>query len=196
MRGREAYRFNPPSFDYNEEPDYLISSFSQDSFQSAQNVVELFTQAREVCVKVKSCLNDCTGQLDVPRNAYLSTCIAKVNEHLRGRAVQVDYVDTQPGFGRPPQLVIPQQGGISRIVELACNRLNEALRLTFEFANDDKHGTHRYDKTLVASFQRESYYFAEVVPELLKYAEFSDSVKNQADNFLSDFIECYHHTLP
>jgi hypothetical protein len=189
MHGREAYKFDPPTFEYKKEPDYLISSFPRESFQSARNVVDLFTQAREVCVEVNNCLNDCMGQLELPNDASLNACITTIKQNLRGFAVEVDFVGIQPEHGCPPRLVLSQQG-IKGNVDLACKRLNEALKLAFEFYNDEKHGTLRYDKTLVGNFQKESHYFHEVVPELLRYAEFSASVKNQTDNFLSDFIEC------
>ena len=189
MHGREAYKFDPPTFEYKEEPDYLISSFPPESFQSAQNVVDLFTQARAVCVEVNNCLNDCMGQLELPNDASLNACITTIKQNLRGLAVEVDFVNIQPEHDCPPRLVLSQEG-IKRNLDLACKRLNEALKLAFEFSTDEKHGTLKYDMTLVGNFKKESHYFSEVVPELRRYAEFSASVKNQTDNFLSDFTEC------
>ena len=190
MHGRDAYKFHPPTFEYKEEPDYLISYFQHESLQSARNVVDLFTQARAVCVEVNNCLNDCMGQLELPNDASLNACTTTIKQNLRGLAVEVDFVNIQPEHGCPPRLVLSQ--GIKRNVDLACKRLNEALKLAFEFSTDEKHGTLKYDKTLVGNFQKESHYFHKVVPELLRYAEFSANVKNQTNNFLSDFTESYN----
>lgn len=100
-------------------------------------------------------------------------------------------MDTQPDCGRPPQLVFPQRQNIPQ----NGNQLNEALKLAFEFANDEKHRTLGKDKDAVRSFQNETQHFQEVVPELLKYAEFSASAKKQAEFFMSDFVECYNQQI-
>ena len=196
MHGRQEYEFLQPSFEYDEELDYLISNFKDEAFEPAQRIIELFSEALDTNKKVKSALDDCMTQLGLPHSAPLSACIHKIKQPSRGCEVQVNLVDLMQNLQpNPPQLQLRDPNNAHQHVVLACNQLNEALALSFRFANDQRHDRLQSDKNLVDEFRYESNYMLHTVKKLDKFVGFCVGLKQQANCFISDFVDCCHQNL-
>ena len=189
MHGRQEYQFLQPSFEYDEEPDYLISNFKDEAFEPAQRIIELFSEALDTNKKVKSALDDCMTQLGLPHSAPLSACIHKIKQLSRGC---INLVDLQPN---PPQLQLRDPNNAHQHVVLACNQLNEVLALSFRFANDQRHDRLQSDRNCVNEFRYESDYMLHTVEKLNKFVGFCDGLKQQAKCFISDFVDSCHQEL-
>lgn len=185
--GRSAYKFDPPPFDYVRDPETnLISSFmDHTAFEAADNIVVLFQQAVNVCESVKTAIAKCTSQIQVPYDAPLTSCIHKINSK-RGYNVNVDIVNANP-----PRIDLPTSTGkvIHRDVIVACQQLNEAIQLSYEFANNEKHTRLDKDMSHVKSYKSETTDIQNAVAELELYKTFIATIKRQAECFISDFID-------
>lgn len=177
--GRAEYTFESPPFVYDPEPEYLISTFPGDSFNAAQNIVDLFNLAKETCERVKKDIDDFVGYLRLPGFAPLSTCLQQIKSKHN---VNVEIVHEQPPKARITSHLVPPD------VMSACEKLNNALNLSFQFTRNEKHTQLDNDLHLVKSFKDETALLQKAFHELQKYEKYIGNVKKQTDCFISDFL--------
>ena len=181
--GRPAYKFDPPAFIYDHEPEYLISPFKDASFDAAQRVVDLFKLTVEVSEKVKEAIEDCMRHIHLPQDSVLPACLKKIRSK-RGYNVDAKVIDANP-----PKLDLPKSCVVPPDVASACRRLNEALCWSWEFTNDTKHTSLKDDMFMVKSFKGETALLRKTVAQMNNYKEFISDVRKQADCFIADFLD-------
>ena len=185
--GRGAYKFDSPPFDYVRDPELnLISSFTDHTaFEAADNIVVLFQQAVNVCVSVKTAFAKCTSQIQLLENAHLSSIILKI-KGKQGYNVKIEIVNANP-----PRIDLPTSSGrsIHRDVIIACQLLNDAVKLCYEFTNNGQHTRVDRDMLLLKSYHSDSTDIQNAVGELDLYRTFISNVMKQADCFISDFTD-------
>ena len=183
--GRAQYGFDRPSFDH--DTDHVVSPFEDDSsFTAAEAVVEHFQHAKDICERLKKALIDCMEHVNLERyDTQLTACMhrMKVQYHVDIMII----TDSQL-----PYVALPS-GQVRQDVALACDCLNEAVKLSFELTNEEKHKETQKRMYFVKQFRNKNYRSLEAVQELEKYMEFMNSVKKQAEFFVSDFLDSMHY---
>ena len=175
--------FGPPLFKY-DQPECLISDFRDRSFNAAQNIVDLFTQAVDMCKNVRGAINDCRTHFnlthDFTREAFLLVLSRRCG------------VDVTIEGTYPPKVVLPTSHSGDDVV-LACKRFNEALEWCSQFVNDEKHKSLEEDLYLMKTYRHEADHLQRAVCELENYASFITDVKRQAVYFISEFSQTGQH---
>ena len=179
------YKFDrPTTFDYDSDPECVISSFQDDALTAAKSIVELFEKAKNVSENVNKGLSDCMKLMELSPNTQLSPCVHKM------RATKGYHVDVRINADiEPPRIELPtSEDQVPQNVVVACKKLNEVVRLSCEFIADEKHGQRQRNMFFVKQFRCNDHYSRMAVAELEHFDKFIGSVKQQAEYFRSDFL--------
>ena len=187
---RAQYRFDPPCL--STDPNDAVSRYElpDDPFTAANSIIKHYEDAEENCKDVRQALIDCMNHLEL--NALetdLLTCVftMKTKYDINVRIIEAD------GNGPPKIEVDRPHNDVPRAVMAACGCLNEAVRLCFEFVNDqERHdSTNEYLK-YVKRFRNKAIYMQDSIVILQSCKTFIDSFKEQAEFFLIDFSHAEH----
>lgn len=125
-------------------------------------------------------------QLDLePVNTEMSACI---NTMKGNKDVTIRIIRPIANQGAP-QIAAQAEHPVPRRIDSACQSLNFALQLSFEYKNNEqRHRQTHENLEEVRRYRRRGQYMQESILELERMTQFIDNLKTQTGYFIEDFL--------
>lgn len=125
-------------------------------------------------------------QLDLePFNTELSACISTMKGN-KDVAIQIVRPIADQGA---PQIAAYADHPVPRRIDSACQSLNFALRLSFEYKNNEERHRQTHDNLKeVKRYRRKGQYMQESILKLEMMTLFIDNLKTQTGCLIEDFL--------